>query len=131
MVDKIVRTLNLSIADGCAVTEADVIYDAVRKDGLGERDLLYSGLEGKKLEVLLEQGTLYPNSGYIFAAAALDGEDELIETCTPLFCAGRKVAPMIAVYDKTKFVEKDPHMHHFIDPEHKLETLLAVYMLKY
>jgi hypothetical protein len=125
-----VRELDFSNADGYAVTEVDVIYDAIKEDGLGNRDLLYSGLEGENLDILLQHGTLYPDSDHIFAAGVPDEDEFGPSDTTPLSCAWERNKPMLAVYDKTKFEDVHPNSYKFLDSSNKLETLLAVYLLK-
>lgn len=104
----IVRELNISEADGYAISESDVIYKAIKEDKIKNKAILFSGLEGEGLATLLEYGTLYPNSNYIFAKDSLDTDSILITS--PLKCAWERDKPMIAVYDKTKFKSIDGEM---------------------
>jgi len=125
MAKKVVN-LDMSKADGYALTESNIVLRANKKHGI-EGNLLYSGLEGKKLETLLKHGTLYPASKYIWAAV----EPDTREPATALSCAAEHRIPMIAVYEGSHFVEKFPEKFYFNNPEKKLDSLLIVYLLDY
>lgn len=122
-----VRELDMSKADGYAISENDVIYEAIRDDEIKNESLLFSGLEGENLAVLLEYGTLYPNSSYIYARDTLDNDS--LTVTSPLTCAWERKRPLIAVYDKIKFKSIDGNEYVFLDSNHKLEALLAAYLL--
>src|SRR5574341_1478735 len=99
-----VRTLDMSKADGgYTVREADVIYRALRKDRINRKSLLFSGLEGDNLDMLLEHGTLYPDSDFIWASTEPDKDEAVSQDTTPLSCAYERNTPMIAVYNKSEF----------------------------
>jgi hypothetical protein len=126
-----IKDLDMSEADGYVMTESGIIYNAVKEDGLEGRNLLYSGLEGKKLKTLLKEGTLYPKSKGIYASEFPERDESETKDTTPLSCAWERKKPMIAVYDGDKFESLGRDRYKFLDRNNKLETLLAVYFLKW
>ena len=123
-----VRTIDMSVADGYAVTPAEVVLNALLSGHFGKKKLLFSGLKGTALNTLLEQGTIYPKSKYIYAL------EEIVvhEHESILTYAEKWKQPMIAVYDANCFKSWDfPGTYEFKEPNKKRDALLAVYLLKY
>jgi len=126
-----VRNLDMTVADGYAVTEEDLVLKAVREDGL-EGDLLFSGLEGRNLRTLLRHGTLYPSSNYIYACEHPGKNDGECADFGPIdFAEKDHEEPMLAVYDKSKFEKEVLEKWQFIGPGKMVDSLLKVYLLEF
>jgi|TARA_Y100000034_G_scaffold136506_1_gene213434 hypothetical protein len=126
----IVRNLDLSIADGYAITREDIIINAIREDGLADKDLLFSGLEGQDLDTLLVHGTIYPGSNFIYASPSLHRDHATAMEPDLIDYAVERFIPMFAVYDATKFTDIKNHRYEFLDKDNGSESLLAAYILK-
>lgn len=131
-----VRELDMSKIDGFDITDTGIIQAALKKDRLSGKAVLFSGLDGDRLDFLLKYGTLYPKSDYIFASKAPDKDDDCLpdreQTTTPLSCADVWDTPMIAIYDMSRFEQMTQRTQfRFLDPEHTIDALLAAYILRY
>jgi len=121
-----VQILDLRGANPVFIAES--IRDHARRDGLGDSNLLYSGLDGHRHSTLIKYGTLYPESNFIYASEHVDKNGEY-GGASPLSCALGKERGMMAIYDKGKFKQGRDSQYHFNDPKKKLEALLAVYIM--
>jgi len=123
-----IRYMELShIADDSE--KANRINKSARRDGLGERNLLYMGFEGNKHSTLFRYGTLNPESEFLCASEEVNG-NECGNPTTPLSYALERDRPAMAIYDKSRFDRKGPNNYRFKEPGKKLDALLAVYFLK-
>lgn len=125
------RILDLSKADGYAVTDADLVIEKLKQDKCYKQGLVYRGFDGRKLETMLKHGTDYPKFDTIFYCTEEDLRNCGIEsTENALIYASEKAIPALAVYDGTKFIEDNSNRLRFIDTKNKKAALVAVYLLR-
>jgi hypothetical protein len=126
------QTIDLSKADGYAVTDTDLIIKRLKRDRRYKPDLMYRGFNGARLHIMLEHGTDTPDSDMIFCGNEEDLRCEGIDCGRkPLPCAFNHLKPALAVYDGSKLTIGDCcQRRRFIDPERKLNALVAVYLLQ-
>ncbi len=123
------QIIDFNEADGYAVTDADLVVNKLKIDGQYSSNLFFRGLSGERLNVILEHGTDRPDSDIIFCG----NEEELREsgTMNALEYAFEYSNPALAVYDGSKLTPGDSYQsRRFIEPEKKIEALVAVYLLR-
>ncbi len=126
------KTIDLSRADGYAVTDADIVRRMLKQDGCYKKGLVFRGFDGRKLEKMLKYGTDNPNSAISYGCTEQELDDCGIDSVNnALVCAGEKAIPALAVYDSLKLnMDSYPYEFGFADPKNKLDALVAVYILR-
>ncbi|GEM_PF-5333676 len=126
------KEIDLREADGYFKTDADLVVDRLRLDGLYNPRLMYRGFNGKRLNIMLKHGTDIPSSDMIFCC----DEEKLRstgmeETECALDYAIKQPIPALAVYDGSRLkVSQVDNRMEFIEPSKKLDALVAVFLLK-
>ena len=127
------QSINLREADGYVATEADLIVDKLKFDGLYKPNLLYRGFDGKKLKILLEHGTDTPNSDTIFCGDEGDlRREDSDDGMDIIYHALLHKISALVVYDGSKLTDDSLAYQQktFTDPKNKLEALVAIYVLQ-
>ena len=124
-----VKISSIDIYDSNPVSVAEAIKDRARRDGLGDSNLLYSGLDGHRHSTIMKYGTLNPECPFIAASEHVDKTEDYAGA-SPISCALGNERPMVALYDKGKFRQGRNSQFFFNEPKKKLEALLAVYLLE-
>ena len=108
-----IKTIDMSHADGQAVTEFDLVRKQLREDSKYKKDLLYRGFNGKYIEKLLLTGQ-DTNGKYLFCyteAEILEGTSEGdSDNSGPFEYVTDYKLGAIAVFD-SKHLKNILHMH--------------------
>ena len=115
--------------DGDIATDADMVVERLKCDGLYKPDLMYRGFDGERLKIMLKHGTDTPDSDMIYCGdeAELRTYEEMMNA---LVYAYMHSNPALAIYDGSKLTSGDcPEKKRFIDPQNKLDALITVYLL--
>ena len=129
-------TIDLNKADGYVLTEADIIIEKLKKDGIYKPNLIYRGFNGEMMITMLKTGADITNDDCGDEAIYADGEKSLRETPqsseNPLSYGIESLVPALAVYNGSKLKGvQGGKMFSFKNPKKKLEALVAVYKLKF
>ena len=126
-------TLDVTFAFGNEPDQANMILDDLRKRRLYNPHFLYHGFDAdKELENMLREGVKDKGADTFFGGT----EKELFDydTANPLFYAfcDSHAKAGLAVYDGNfvEFGKKGDFTYGFLDPDRKLDALVAVYILK-
>ena len=128
--DLIVRDIDLSSADGYAITREDIVSKALELDNILNEDLLFSGINGENLKRFLEHGTNFPNSNFIYANSDLVSKFSTSTEPETLDYVLEREIPMLAIYDANQFKDINLYRYEFKNPENRRDSLIGIYFLK-
>ncbi|MEK6792506.1 MAG: hypothetical protein AABX96_01930 [Nanoarchaeota archaeon] len=125
------KTLDMSKADGQAITEFDLVKRDLEKKGKYRPDLLYRGFDGTYMKTLLETGR-DTESGHLFCATEEQVNRNRQSGENSFDYAFTEEIPALAVYNPDCLIETNPHAYEYkLKKGKELEAVVAVYLLKY
>ena len=127
-------TLNLGEADGYAATEYDLIRRGLRKEKLLKKSLLYTVIDGSRIDEFISKGTYRPQSDKIFAFQSdeLFEKEDSIEDFDVRDMLSEYECPAIAVFNASHFNPSGMFFKYvFKDTSKKQEALEAIINVKW
>ena len=130
------QKIDLSTNGDSIDEDANMVVERLKRDGLYKPDLMYHGFDGERyiLKIMLKHGTDTPDSDMINCGDETELRTSGSECCNmnALEQAYRHsdLNPALAIYDASKLMGGDcVQRKRFIDPQNKLDALVAVYLL--
>jgi hypothetical protein len=126
-----VGTIRLGSADGYALTQFGLVKAALKAAGKYQPDLLYRGIDGNNIQLLLASGQDTPSVDLFCATEEQITADSPTQGLdhNPFDYAFDHERPALAVFDPAFLQEVTFSTYRFKNPERKLEALVVVYRL--
>jgi hypothetical protein len=132
-----VKRGTITIGEECYDSQAiaETVIKQLKRTGMYSPEYLYRGFDGLRLEDVLKHGTDCVRGGNILNTIFACEYTDIIDYGTmhsPLDYAFEPGLenPALAIYDKLKLHEINQFEYMFNDSEHKLDALVAVYIIR-